>query len=70
MNELSIITAQITKETWSIPRSTDTYRALYRQSTTACMEQGLTGMDALLIAAHVLRSIGIHIPSAMEKSDL
>lgn len=67
MNPPAIL-AQPVDQTWVLPRSLDTYKLLYRQATKACVEQGLQPMDALLIAAHVLRSVGIHVPSAMEET--
>ncbi len=64
-----VILAQATDQHWMLPRSVDAYRALYHQVTMACAEQGMQPMDALLIAAHALRSIGIHVPSAMEEAN-
>ncbi len=63
-----IILASVTPEHWTLPRSIDSYKLLYGQARQACTEQGMAPMDALLIAAHVLRSIGIHVPSAMEET--
>ncbi len=62
-----IILASVAPEQWTLPRSIDAYKALYCQASAACREQGMAPMDSLVIAAHVLRSIGIHVPSAMEE---
>lgn len=68
MQDNTKVIAQIEPQTWVLPRSVDSYKALYRQATQACVEKGMKPMDSLIIAACVLQSIGIHVSGALDKA--